>query len=120
MRTSTIVRIGMVMNFEATRVAAGAGLLGSLLIIGYGASTMWEARMSPVPAAVAPVAPAAPAGVWAAAQPIARGQKISRAALVSMPMKAPLPPGAVTQVDAAIGRIAVIDIPAYSLIIADR
>jgi pilus assembly protein CpaB len=91
-----------------------------LLIIGYGASTMWQNRAPLAPAVVAPVAPAAPTGVWAAKQAIARGQKIERADLVFMPMKTPLPAGSVTQADAAVGRVAVIDIPAYSLILVDR
>lgn len=108
------------MNIETTKLAAGVGLLTSLLIIGYGASTMWQTRAPVAQAVVAPVAPAAPVGVWAARQPIARGQTIERGDLVFMPMKAPLPTGAVTQIDAAIGRVAITDIPAYALILSDR
>jgi pilus assembly protein CpaB len=119
MRTSTIIRTGKTVNLDTTRVAAGVGLLGSLLIIGYGASTMLRNR-APVAPVVAPVAPAAPTGVWAAKQAIPRGQTITRGELVFMPMRAPLPAGAVTQASAAVGRVAVIDIPAYSLILADR
>ena len=100
-------------------MAAGLGMLCSLLIVAYGASNMWTTR-KPVPMPdVAPV-PVGPAGVWAAARPIPRGQRITQADLVLLPIRENLPPNAVTQLDAAIGKIAINDLPPYAMLLSDR
>jgi pilus assembly protein CpaB len=107
------------MTLDSTRIVAGAGLLCSLLIIAYGISNVWQSR-PPVPAVAPVVQSTAPAGVWAAQRTIPRGQRITQADLVLVPIHDSLPPNAVTKIDAAIGKIAINDIPAYALIISDH
>ena len=107
------------MSIDSTRIVAGAGLLFSVVIIAYGVSNVWQSH-PPAPAVAPVVTPEAPAGVWAAERAIPRGQRIGRADLVLVPIHDSLPPHAVTNVDAAVGRIAINDIPAYALIISDH
>jgi pilus assembly protein CpaB len=64
--------------------------------------------------------PAGPAGVWAVSRLVPRGQRITQADLVLLPIRENLPANAVTQLDAALGKIAISDLPPYSMLLSDR
>lgn len=110
--------IGNFMNADATRIVAGIGLLGSLLIIAYGATNIWTAKHA-VPAQATIAAPVISTGVWATAHSVARGQHISAADLVFMHMAPPFPAGAQTLRRAILGKIAIINMPPSSVILSD-
>jgi pilus assembly protein CpaB len=108
------------MTVDSMRLIASAGLLGSLAVIAYGTSEIWTRhRVVSQPPATSIVAPE-PEGVWASAHFIPRGQQIQPADLVLMPIHDHLPPDAVTHLDAAVGRVAIADIPPFTLLVGDR
>lgn len=104
------------MNIVSTRLMTGVGLAGALLIVAYGGTSLVLSRRSYHPAApeVAP-APAA-VEVWAAARAIGRGERIAGTDLRPIMVQGTLPPGVQTRQKAIIGAVAVVDIPASSLI----